>query len=183
MSTNVKSYTSEQLLTRVKQIEGFKAIPSNKWGIFVRSSEDGTGIFDDKLYLFEGEKHLSVTSCTTNKGLEGTAVMKSDQWCYETHEFGLHKGKMRALRQKKGIWYYRDTNADGKTDETGKLYNDVIYMNIHGATYNKGSKQVTTKIGGWSFGCLVLNDNAYYENFINLIEPQKTFSFCLLKEF
>jgi hypothetical protein len=181
--TNVKSYTTNQLIARCKAIKGFKTIPSNYWGIFVRSTEDGNNIFDDKFYLFKGEENISVTSCTTNKGNDGTAVMKSDQWCYETHEFGLHKGKMRALRQVKSVDYFRDKNENGKTDETGTIYNDIIYMNIHGSTYNKGSNQVTTKIGGWSHGCLVLNDNDYYEDFIDKVEPQKKFSYCLLKEF
>ena len=181
--TNVKSYTTDQLLSRVKAIKGFKTIPDVYWGIFVRSTEDENNTFDDKFYLFKGEVSVSVSSCTTNKGNSGTAVMKSDQWCYETHQVGLHRGKMKALRQVKGVEYFRDTNQNGKTDETGTIYTDIIYMNIHGSTYNKGSKQVSTKIGEWSHGCLVFDKNEYYESFIKLVEPQKNFSYCLLKEF
>lgn len=181
---NVKSYTDAQLLKRVQEIPGFKYIPVGIWGIFVRSTEDANNVFDDKVYLFEGENFLATSSCTTNKGNSGTAVMRANQWCYDTHEFGLHKGKMEALRQVKGIEYYRDLDKDGRTDESGTIYKDIIYMNIHGSTYNKGSKQVATRIGEWSHGCLVCNDNDFYEN--KLIKPlkvQKKFSFCLLKEF
>jgi len=183
MKTNVKIYTSKQLLDWVKRLQSFKYIPVGYWSIMVRSTEDSVNEFDDKFYLFKGEEFVSVTSCTTNKGLNGTAVIQSNNWNYDSHRFGLHKGKMEALRQVKGINYYRDTNKDLKTDETGKIFNDIIFVNIHGATYNKGSKQVSTKIGGWSEGCIVLNDNAYYENFISLVKNQSSFSFVIIREF
>ena len=183
MKTNVKNYTSMQLLDWVKYLQSYKYIPTGFWAIMVRSEEDEPNAFDDKFYLFEGEKFVSVTSCTTNKGFGGTAVIKSNEWNYDTHSFGLHRGKMPALRQVKPVKYYRDLNKDGKTDETGKVYNDIIYVNIHGATYNRGSKLVRQKIGGWSHGCPVLNDNAYYENFISLVKNQKFFTFVIIREF
>jgi len=183
MKTNVRSYTDKQLLDHVKYLQSFKYYPTGYWAIMVRSEEDAPNQFDDKFYLFEGTKFVSVTSCTTNKGLNGTAVIRSNVFNYDTHTYGLHRGKMPALRQVKPIEYYRDRNKDGKTDETGQIYRDIIYVNIHGATYRRGSKQIATRIDGWSEGCIVLNDNAYYENFINLVKNQKYFSFVILKEF
>ena len=44
--------------------------------------------------------------------------MVADQWNYESYAYGLHKGKMEALRQVKGIPYRRDYTVDGKTNPT-----------------------------------------------------------------
>jgi hypothetical protein len=89
---------------------------------------------------------------------------------------------MRALRQVKSVPYQRDLDKDGKTDETGVIYNDIIYMNIHGATYIKGSDLIAKKIGGWSEGCLVHNDNDLYEKMIGLLEHQQAVTSVVLKE-
>jgi hypothetical protein len=56
-------------------------------------------------------------------------------------------------------------------------------MNIHGSTYNQGSKQVSTKIGGWSEGCLVLNNNTDYEKVVAMGKLYPSVSICLINEF
>ena len=180
--SNVRKYTDEQLVSRFKSMKNFKGIPKGKYLILVRSTEDATDLFDDKSYLMEEEKCLMVQPCTTNKGLKGTAVMLADHINYDAHKFGLHRGKMRALRQVKSVPYQRDLDKDGKTDETGVIYNDIIYMNIHGATYVKGANTISKKIGGWSFGCLVHNDNDLYEKMIDLVEHQEAVTSVVLKE-
>jgi hypothetical protein len=179
----VRKYEDKELLDRVKSLVNYQYIPHDYWAIAVRSNEDITDEFDDKIYLYRGEQFVMVTSCTTNKGLKGTAVMKADVWNYDAYKYGLHKQKMKALRQVKGIPYYRDRDFDGKTDASGTEYRDIIYMNIHGATYNEGSKKITQKIGGWSEGCIVLNRNEDYEKFIALAKNQPTFTLCLINEF
>ena len=151
----VRKYTDAELLTRVKSLSNFRSIPDNYWLLGVRSIEDETDKFDDKFYLWKGETFVMVTTGTTNKGLKGTAVMAEDMWFYNAYRYGLHRGKMKALRQVKSIPYYRDRDFDGKTDLSGEVYTDVIYMNIHGATYIEGSDQVLNKIGAWSEGCQV----------------------------
>jgi hypothetical protein len=180
--SNVRKYTDEQLVSRFKSMKNFKGIPKGKYLILVRSTEDATDLFDDKSYLMEGEKCLMVQPCTTNKGLKGTAVMLADHINYDAHKFGLHRGKMRALRQVKNVPYQRDLDKDGKTDETGVIYNDIIYMNIHGATYVKGANTISKKIGGWSEGCLVHNDNDLYEKMIVLLEKQEAVTSVVLRE-
>jgi hypothetical protein len=60
---------------------------------------------------------------------------------------------------------------------------DLIFLNIHGATYNKGSQQVATQIGGWSEGCLVLNNNPEYERMVKMAKDQPRVSIVLLNEF
>ena len=55
-------------------------------------------------------------------------------------------------------------------------------MNIHGATYIKGSDVVVKKIGGWSEGCPVHNDNDLYEKMIDLLQHQEAVTSVVLKE-
>jgi len=181
--SNVKNYTDKQLLDRVQSLPTYKNIPSDMWLAFVASNEDAYDQFDDKVYIFKGPSFQFVTSCTTNKGNKGTAVMCADQWNYESYAYGLHRGKMEALRQVKGVPYRRDYTVDGKTNPTTEIKTDIIFMNIHGATYNKGSKQVATKIGGWSEGCLVLNNNPDYERMIKMAKDFSSVSICLINEF
>lgn len=181
--TNVKSYTDNQLLSRVAIIPNFKGIPNGYWLIFIRSNEDAFDLFDDKVYLFKGETFIMTTSCTTNKAAKGTAVIKSDQWLNDGFYYGLHKGKMECLRQNTEFEYYRDKNKDKKTDETGAISVGNFQTQFHGSTYLKGSKTVATKIGGWSEGCIVCNVNADYEKIISLVKAQSIVSGCILKEF
>lgn len=183
MKTNVKSYTDKQLLERVRALADFNHIPYGYWLIFVRSQEDEFDKFDDKVYLFNGNDFIMVTSCTTDKGVYGTAVIKSDQWMYDGFIYGFHKGRMKCLRQNKPFFFYRDTNQDGKTDEYGKLYYENIQTQFHGATYHEGVAIVRDKIGLWSEGCIVANINKDYERIIKLCKSQKIVTGCIIKEF
>jgi hypothetical protein len=111
------------------------------------------------------------------------AVMLADMWHYEVYKYGLHRGKMPALRQIKSIPNTRDFDKDGKTDVVGNVFTDIIYMNFHGSTYNFGSSNVSPKIGGWSEGCQVVQKNADYERIIKLVKNQHVVSYCLINEF
>lgn len=181
--SNVKQYSDEQLLNRVMSLKSFTFIPAGLWLLFVRSNEDENNVFDDKCYVFKFNQFQFVTSCTTNKGNKGTAVMRADEWNYDAYAYGLHRGKMEALRQVKRIPYQRDFTQDGKTNPTTEIKTDIINMNIHGATYNRGSKQVATQIGGWSEGCLVLNNNPDYERMVKMAKDYSAVSICLINEF
>lgn len=179
----VRKYKDKELLDKAKSLVNYQYIPHDYWAIAVRSNEDETDKFDDKIYMYRGEQFVMVTSCTTNKGLKGTAVMKANVWNYDAYKYGLHRGKQKALRQVKEIPYYRDNDFDGKTDASGTEYRNIINMNIHGATYVEGSKLVREKIGPWSEGCIVLNKHEDYEKFIALAKNQPTFTLCLIDEF
>lgn len=179
----VRSYTNNQLIARAKAIANFMYIPHDVWILGVRSNEDTTDVFDDKFYIFRGEEFLMVTSGTTNKGLKGSAVMKSDWWNYEAYKYGLHRGRMKALKQVKSVPYYRDHDNDGRTDESGQLFNGLIGLNFHGSTYIEGSKRIVEKIGGWSEGCQVCNKNEDYEKIIRLVKNQSSVTYCLINEF
>lgn len=183
MKTNVRSYTDEQLLDRVRELDGYAYIPEDLWLIFVRSNEDAFDRFDDKVYLFQGETFITVTSCTTNKGAHGSAVIRSDQWLYDGFIYGLHKGKMECLRQNLPFEFYRDHNKDERTDEEGELFFENIQTQFHGSTYREGVDVKRDKIGRWSEGCIVCNDNLAYEEIIDLTKEQSIVTGCLIKEF
>lgn len=192
------NYSDKQLLDKVKSLPDFKYIPKDYWIIFVRSKADGFDIFDDYAFVYKGEDFQFLSTCTTNPGgpillggwkkytKAGAAVIKSNQWMYDAFKFGLHAGKMRALRQVKDFFYHRDANNDKHTDETSKVEKAIYNTNIHCNSYSVFQKIKITMgriIGGWSAGCLVLNEQKPYENLINLTEKQPFVTAVLLKEF
>lgn len=191
---NVKSYTDKQLLNRCSELENFNGFPKSYWLLFVRSNEDETDVFDDKVYLFKNEKFIKVTSCTTNpgnKGLKnyqlynpnGTFVAKSDFWNYDVWRYGLHRGKMPALKQRLKIFGYRDNNRNGKSEEIGKVVSGFFGINFHTIDYKLRPGFFRRLIGGWSVGCFVLNRVTEYLYILDKLKNQKSVSMCLLKEF
>lgn len=190
----VRSYTDAQLLKKVKSLPTFKKIPSDYWILGIQSDEDAFNVFDDKFYLFKGEKFIMVVTGTTNAGAEGhlnykkynpggVAVIKTNEWYYDVWRYGLHKSKMEALRQIRPIKFYRDNDRDGKTEEVGKLYNEIIYANFHTVSYDKRKGYILKLIGGWSVACQVCNNVEEYYKIIALTKNQNAVSYCLLKEF
>lgn len=196
MPSNVKAYTTNQLLSRVRALPSFKNIPSDYWIIGVRSNEDEPDHFDDKFYLFKGTEFILVTSGTTNPGASilkggfksynpaGAAVIKADEWYYDMWKYGLHKGKMKALLQLgRKVKYYRDGDLDGKAEETGMLLEGFIGVNFHTNTYNLDSTSIKEKIGAWSAGCQVANNIPDYLKIIEFCKTQKWVTYCILTEF
>lgn len=189
----MKSYTDEQLLKKVRELQSFKGIPENYWILGVQSKEDKFNEFDDKFYLFKGDKFIMVTTGTTNAGLtglkfydtynaEGCAVIKTNEWYYGLWTPGFHKGKMRALKQQLPIKFYRDWNKNDKVEEIGNIREGIIGINFHTASYQPYSV-ITRLIGGWSTGCQVANNTTDYYKILDLIGKQKEVSYCLIKEF
>ena len=205
MKSNVKNYTDKQLLDRVKSLDNFKKIPKNRWLLGVRSNEDAFNTFDDKIYEFEGEKFIRVVSATTNAGggymlggfskynKKGVAVLKSNEWYYNVWSYGLHRGKMPALRQVgRRVKVYRDGNKDKKIDEVGNWYLGWYGINYHSNTYDfrlSNLKVFKWLIGGWSAGCQVVNDREQYKKQMDYYRAafekgtQIMVSYCLIKEF
>lgn len=192
--SKVKSYTDKQLLARVKSLKSYRSIPDGYWILGVQSTADAYDEFDDKFYVFKGEQFIMVTSGTTNAGRDGlqnfsrynkngVAVIKTNEWYLNLWSFGLHKGKMEALRQVNNIKYYRDGNKNLKIEEVGPMYDGVIYANFHTVSYEKRSNFVLKFIGGWSVACQVVNDVSKYYQIIELTKKQKFVTYCLIKEF
>ena len=193
--SNVRSYTDKQILERIKSLPSFKAIPESKYIVGIRSTEDATNKFDDKFYLFEGETFLHVTTGTTNPGAPvlqggflkynnaGAAVVKSNSWYYDVWAYGLHMGKMPALRQVGPITVHRDGDKDGKAEELGAPITGLYGINFHAATYNNFFRGVQENIGEWSAGCQVVNNKQEHLQWIDLLKAQPRVSYVLLNEF
>ena len=167
----VRKYTDKELLDKVQELDNFKGIPSNYWLLGVRSKDDLEDLYDDKIYIYNTTSFKAVLKATTNPGKailkggfkkynkDGAALVKSNYWHYDCWKFGLHRGKMEALRQCNSMSYYRDGDEDGKSEEIGKLYTGVVGLNFHGSTYRKGADIKKEHIGYWSAGCQVASDN------------------------
>jgi hypothetical protein len=194
--TNVRTYNDVQLLNKVKSLKSFTTLPKGYWILGVRSNEDAANKFDDKFYLFNEGSFVSVTSGTTNPGtpiLEGgflkynkagAAVVKSDEWYYDVWTYGLHLGKMPALKQVANFIVYRDGDMDKKSEELGTPIKGAGYgINFHAATYDNNFKGLQENIGNWSAGCQVVNNKQKHLEWISLLKPQKRISYVLLNEF
>jgi len=204
MKTNVRGYTDEQLLNRVKSLNDFQGIPNNYWVLGVQSNENASNVFDDKFYLFHGEEFVKVFTGTTNTGTyglknffkwnkKGAFVMKTNQWIYDfwkTHETrngkrveAKHKSKMRAWRQNKPCFGFRDNNKNEKAEQIGKMVHGMFGINFHTITYNL-TAMVRKYIGGWSVGCQVANNTKQYYEVLDLVNPkQDTVTYCIIEEF
>lgn len=190
---NVRNYTDDQLLNKAKSLPSFMGFPEGYWLLGVQSDEDKFNRFDDKFYLFKGETFVLVTSGTTNAGKAamfgyekynklGVAVIKTNEWYYDLWRAGLHRGRMKALRQINPIKYYRDDNKNTKIEAFGRVYSKIIYCNFHTNSYNRWNKIIRWVIGGWSACCQVCNDPTDYYLILDLVKKNKV-SYCLLKEF
>lgn len=190
----VRQYTDKQLLSRVKELDSFKNIPSGYWLLGVRSLDDIPNTFDDKIYLFKGEEFVLVTSATTNPGTptlkqfekvnkDGSAILKADQWYYNVWKYGKHNGKVEALLQLGNkVQVYRDTDRDSQSEEQGALQSGYFGINFHPNTYDL-SKGSGTNIGWWSAGCQVVNNIPNYKTMIKLLKNEKFVTYCLVDEF
>lgn len=193
MKSNVKEYTTNQLLNKVKLLPSFNGFPKGFWILGVQSNEDAFNQFDDKFYLFRNEEFILVTTGTTNAGKNGllkyddynpsgVAVVKTEEWYYDVWKYGSHKGKMEALVQVKPFLISRDGDKDTHVEE-GKSLPAICGINFHFCDYNLNTELVKEFIGGWSLGCQVLNVSAKYKQIISSCKPQKVVTYCLIKEF
>ena len=204
LKTNVRGYSDKEILNKIASLPSFKGYPKGYYIVGIQSTEDAFNKFDDKFYLYlnEGQeytkdaklqKFILVTSGTTNAGAngllrydsynkEGYAVLKTNEVYYYSWRYGLHRGKMRALRQVRPFLISRDGNKDNKVDE-GKAVPALVGINFHFNSYNLASTEVKEIIGGWSLGCQVCNIATDYNKIIDLCKPQKDVTYILLKEF
>ena len=195
--TNVRSYTDKQILDKIKSLPSFKSIPKGIFLVGIRSNENTPNIYDDKMYQFQGEQFLQVTSCTTEPGssglidykkynTDGIAVVKANEWYYDLWQYGLHKAKMPALKQINNIKYYRDADGDAIAEELGKVYEGIIGIDWHTATYLEDANTIATlvvpTVGTWSLGCQVMNVIKEYKQMLNRMKTDKI-SYCLIDEF
>lgn len=196
---NVKTYTDAQILEKVESVGGVIPNVGKYMIVGVQSQEDEFNVFDDKFYVFDGPSFKQVSTGTTNSGktallffdkykLPGAAVWKTNVFYSDLYKRGYHKasradGGMRALRQQKPIYFYRDNDRDQHVEESGPLYHEIIWANMHGVDYNPFSNITKEFIGGWSFGCQVWNRMSDYRHMIRATwNRNKPVDYCLLKE-
>lgn len=186
----MRNYTDKELLDQLAKIGG-KTKEGRFTIIGVQNKADVFNQFDDKFFIYKGSKFYGVLKGTTNAGtilktgkVGGVFVWKTNQYYEDMYFPGLHKGKMKCLRQIKPVWGYRDTNNNSKADQIGVCKLEIAYTNFHGCDYDPVSKKVGTNIGGWSEGCQVVSEMEKYISFIkecfNMSEPV---SYALLEEF
>lgn len=192
--SRVRAYKAYELLNRVRKLDSFKKLPKDYWILGVQSNEDTFNEFDDKFYLFKGDRFIMVTPGTTNAGTtgllnydlynkRGCLIVKTNEWYYGLWKFGYHKGRMPALKQIEPIKYYRDWNKNKRAEEYGKLYEGLRGVNFHTALYQKILSFTRKWIGGWSVGCQVVNNLSKYYKILDLVKKQDSVSYCLIKEF
>jgi hypothetical protein len=203
--TAVRSYTDKQLLDHVKSLPDFEGFPNGRWILGVRSNEDTPDTYDDKFYEFECQKFIRVLTGTTHSGGKqlkggfksfnkyGSAILKANKWYYNVWQYGLHRGKMEALRQRGAkVTVYRDGDLDGKAEEIGTPISGWYGINYHTNTYDfskKSLRVVRWLIGNWSAGCQVINDRIGYFEQMDYYRlsykdgSQKFVSYCLIDEF
>ena len=191
----VRSYTTDQLLNHAKTINGFKSFPKNRWIYSVRSNEKTPNVPDDKHYIFEGEKFITMLSGSTEPGTPilqggflkynkvGAAVVKSNEWYHNLWLYGLHMGKMPALRQVGEILLFRDGDMDVHAEEIGKLIKGLFGINFHGMDYNVLSKVTKTQINEWSAGCIICNNMEKYYQTISTFKHNGLTTYLLVDEF
>lgn len=194
MYTKVKNYRDHQLINRVKSLPSFRGIPEGFWILGVQSNEDTYNRFDDKFYLFLGEKFITVVSGTTNAGTtglknydrynrNGVLVVKTNEWYYDLWKPGYHRGRMPALRQNKPIKYFRDWNKNTSIEEIGEVREGMRGINFHTVLYQKNLSFIRKWIGGWSVGCQVVNNVGRYYRILDTVWHQDTVTYCLIQEF
>lgn len=185
-------YSDEQLLERVASLPAFKGWNCDVLDIWVRSKADSPDKFDDKVYTFDctdGEHFVMVCSGTSNAGSFGLlkfktynslgcAVLCDDTIVYDSHAFGLHKGK-EAYRQCKGFPYTRDNDKDLKAENYGTVYDNIIYANCHRAGF------FSQVIYNWSVACLVRNRLSEFNAWLNYMKSKgkPKLTVAILKEF
>lgn len=192
--SNIRSYSDKELIQRMEtHAVGFNGWRPGVYDIWVRSAEDETDAFDDKVYTFNVGDDFKpnfrmVCTGTTNAGTyglkqfdkynrEGCAVLKADQFVRDSHVYGFHKG-YRAYQQAKSFPYYRDNDRDGKAEEIGQVRTGVIGANCHHASFTGTS----TRIYNWSVACLVRNSINQWNAWFAYM-AKRPLSVAILKEF
>ena len=153
-----------------------------------------TNHFDDYIvviYNTDKEKNVKrIFQCTTLPGkkamehpiqIKGTAILKEGQY-RGAYKVGYHKGKYKALCQKKPLIVYRDNNKDQVYDLSPISIDKGIFgINIHKAGDN------STLVDGWSYGCQVLAKSIDFNALMRLVDKSasiygNSFTYTLINE-
>jgi len=161
--------------------------------IGVRNSVTGkviTNWFDDVLtvsYKLRGEQMFNQWPITTDPGLKGAITYDNPKGVARlvpgqyrgAYQIGLHRGRYKALVQRKPVTVWRDANKDTKFDEVA-TQTGMFGINIHKAGRN------SVAVDDWSHGCQVFKRWTDYNQFIALCEMARSiygnsFTYTLLE--
>lgn len=158
-----------------------------------------TDLFDDALIVVyntpSGKWQKQIYHITTEPGTyymvkhmlnpKGTAILAPGQYrgCWS---IGLHRGKYRALVQKKPVFVYRDDNKDMVYDlKPEKLEAGKFGINIH----RSNEFEPRVYVNSYSAGCQVFANPNDFRSFMRLCDLQikyhktwKSFTYTLLDE-
>jgi len=172
MLSRMKSILSQRNFTLFKR-------PYELNIVGIRSKNIKSNSFDDEIHVFykmpSGIWNYHIYKATTDPGTfwlkkpeapQGTAILAQGQYL-SSYQIGLHKGKYKALVQRKPVTVIRDYNRDAVLDfMNGQKQNGEFGINIHKASY-KGDKKTIDRD---SAGCQVLESQKDYDEFIKLCE-------------
>jgi len=189
-------YRSEHIVAMARMAEGFVEIPKGYWLAPIRTNlkDQKPNEFNDVVHLMHGEKKVMSTTCTTVPGLpalkggykkynsKGAAVVCANVWMYDSFQYGLHRGRMKALRAVKAIFTTRDGNLNNKAEEYGNRQLGMWATNFHASTYKYLDKLVRKWIGHWSYGCIVCNNRQEYNKIIETV-GKDPISMVIIPEF
>lgn len=144
----------------------------------VRSNSKITNKFDDFIYVvFKNamgawEQHRF--NATTDPGLHfinkpmnkaGTAILKHGQY-KGTYQIGLHRGKYKALVQRKPVTVYRSNKSGTDIEKKAATQTGQFGINIHHA---KGDG-TTEDVNRWSAGCQVIANINDFKKLMDMAE-------------
>ncbi|TCZ68349.1 hypothetical protein [Flaviaesturariibacter aridisoli] len=162
----------------------------------VRADSTKPNAFDDSIHVFyrnrEGQLVQHQFSATTDPGTywllnplnpQGTAILKQGQYI-ATYMIGLHRGKYKALVQKRPVTVLRDYDRKAVLDFlNGKEDTGLFGINIHRAA-ETGTTQAVDK---YSAGCQVFQKASDFDLFMQLCERHRQlygneFTYTLIDE-
>lgn len=194
---NVRPYSDKEILDRIRSLPSFKGFPRGPMDVWIRSAKDEYDSFDDVVFTYwcdgsdDVPRFIMKSSGTTNAGSEGLmnfakynrrgcAVLCADVIVYNSHIYGLHKGKPAYIQSYSvGFPYTRDNNRNKKAENYGTVYTDRIGANCHRAGW------LSRIIGSWSVGCLVWASEQEFLRWLNYlrVEGFPPLSVVILNEF
>lgn len=166
------NYTLSSIVSTLYK-KGFKVYTSpNRLNIVgIRTSNDISETFDDFIVFFyyddNGFLRGKICPATTDPSVQylqkpmnanGTAILKSGQYL-DAYQLGMHKGKYKALVQRKPVTVIRDKDRDSLLNFFSETQTGLFGINIHRASRGKNNVSV---IGLDSAGCQVfMNENDF----------------------
>ncbi len=194
MDPNILKLLTEKNIEKIYHEMGFKVFKTPKRNhninILGIRTEPFNNKFTDIICVFWWEKdrfRIYSFSATTIPGRtwlgkkmgnkNGTFVLEHDKQYLSCFKIGYHKGRYKALVQNGNVFTgFRDNNKDSKLDLSGKVYNDVLGLNLHHAS----SKSISEYINGYSAGCQVMNDSGAFNYFMNIFQNRMQINILFL---